>query len=214
MLSTLEALCKALGVKRVFAVDAFDLKELERRVKSELEADETSVIITRRPCIFLLSSFDEPLFVDQELCTGCKTCVGLGCPAISFKDEKALSTKLSVTPAVFANSSAALTLLSTLRERQVQLMNKTDILIAGVGGQGTILTGRVIAALAMAEGLDVKTAETHGMAQRGGSVITHVRIDEKVYSPLIPQGDGDILLSFEKMEALRWLPYLSLPGER
>ncbi|MFU8795113.1 MAG: indolepyruvate oxidoreductase subunit beta [Dethiobacteria bacterium] len=89
---------------------------------------------------------------------------------------------------------------------------KTDILIAGVGGQGTILTGRVIAALAIAEGLDVKTAETHGMAQRGGSVITHVRIGEKVYSPLIPAGDGDILISFEKLEALRWLPFLSPTG--
>jgi indolepyruvate ferredoxin oxidoreductase, beta subunit len=91
-------------------------------------------------------------------------------------------------------------------------MNKTDILIVGVGGQGTILTGRVIAALAMAEGLDVKTAETHGMAQRGGSVITHVRIAEKVYSPLIPLGGGNILLSFEKLEALRWLPFLSATG--
>lgn len=90
--------------------------------------------------------------------------------------------------------------------------HKTDILIAGVGGQGTILTGRVIAALAINEGLDVKTAETHGMAQRGGSVITHARLGEKVYSPLIPQGDGDILLSFEKVEALRWLPFLNPSG--
>ncbi len=89
---------------------------------------------------------------------------------------------------------------------------KKDILIAGVGGQGTILTGRIIASLAISEGLDVKTAETHGMAQRGGSVITHVRIGEKVYSPLIPQGDGDVLLSFEKLEALRWLPFLSPQG--
>ena len=89
---------------------------------------------------------------------------------------------------------------------------KTDILIAGVGGQGTILTGRLLAALAIAEGLDIKTAETHGMAQRGGSVITHARLGEKVYSPLIPQGDGDILLSFEKLEALRWLPFLSPKG--
>ncbi len=89
---------------------------------------------------------------------------------------------------------------------------KSDILIAGVGGQGTILTGRIIASLAISEGLDVKTAETHGMAQRGGSVITHVRIGEKVYSPLIPQGDGDFLLSFEKLEALRWLPFLSPQG--
>lgn len=91
-------------------------------------------------------------------------------------------------------------------------MAKTDILIAGVGGQGTILTGRIIASLAISEGMDVKTAETHGMAQRGGSVITHVRIGEKVFSPLIPAGDGDFLLSFEKMEALRWLPYLSPKG--
>ncbi len=91
-------------------------------------------------------------------------------------------------------------------------MDKTDILIAGVGGQGTILTGRIIAALAIAEGLDVKTAETHGMAQRGGSVITHVRLGEKVFSPLIPEGGGDILLSFEKLEALRWLPFLSPSG--
>ncbi|MDY6826581.1 MAG: indolepyruvate oxidoreductase subunit beta [Bacillota bacterium] len=90
--------------------------------------------------------------------------------------------------------------------------SKTDILIAGVGGQGTILTGRVVAALAIAEGLDVKTAETHGMAQRGGSVITHVRMGEKVYSPLIPRGNGDFLLSFEKLEALRWLPFLSPEG--
>lgn len=101
---------------------------------------------------------------------------------------------------------------SILPERKVKIVTKTDILIAGVGGQGTILTGRVIASLAIEEGLDVKTAETHGMAQRGGSVITHVRIGNKVYSPLIPQGDGDILLSFEKMEALRWLPYLSPAG--
>ena len=92
------------------------------------------------------------------------------------------------------------------------MTNKTDILITGVGGQGTILTGRIISALAISEGLDVKTAETHGMAQRGGSVITHVRIGEKVYSPLIPQGDADILLSFEKLEALRWLPLLSPEG--
>jgi indolepyruvate ferredoxin oxidoreductase, beta subunit len=103
--------------------------------------------------------------------------------------------------------------LTLFPERMVSKMTaKTDILIAGVGGQGTILTGRIIAALAISEGLDVKTAETHGMAQRGGSVITHVRISEKVYSPLIPQGDGDILLSFEKLEALRWLPYLSPSG--
>lgn len=85
----LETLCRALGVKRVTVIDAFDLKTLRDTIKAELQADEPSVIITRRPCIFLLTSFDEPLYIDAELCTGCKVCVGLGCPAISFRDEKA-----------------------------------------------------------------------------------------------------------------------------
>ncbi|HOL16906.1 MAG TPA: indolepyruvate oxidoreductase subunit beta [Bacillota bacterium] len=91
-------------------------------------------------------------------------------------------------------------------------MPKADILICGVGGQGTILAGKVIAAVGLAENLEVKTAETHGMAQRGGSVITHVRLAEKVYSPLIPPGDAGFLLSFEQLEALRWLPLLSPRG--
>lgn len=90
--------------------------------------------------------------------------------------------------------------------------NKTDILIAGVGGQGTILTGRLLARLATGAGLDIKTAETHGMAQRGGSVVTHVRLAEQVFSPLIPQKEGDFLIAFEKLEALRWLPFLAPSG--
>lgn len=91
-------------------------------------------------------------------------------------------------------------------------MKKTDILIAGVGGQGTILTGNIISRVALKESFDVKTAETHGMAQRGGSVINHVRLGEKVYSPLIPMGSVDFLLSFEQLEALRFLPFLSEDG--
>lgn len=99
-----------------------------------------------------------------------------------------------------------------LRKDVNLFMKKIDILIAGVGGQGTILTGNVISRLALKENLDVKTAETHGMAQRGGSVVNHVRIGEKVYSPLIPKGSVDYLLSFEKLEALRYLPFLSAGG--
>lgn len=85
-------------------------------------------------------------------------------------------------------------------------------MIAGVGGQGTLLTGKVIAAAALAEGYDVKTSETHGMAQRGGSVVIHVRFAGKVYAPLIPQGEADFLLAFEQLEALRFLPWLSPEG--
>ncbi|MGI6615493.1 MAG: indolepyruvate oxidoreductase subunit beta [Dethiobacteria bacterium] len=91
-------------------------------------------------------------------------------------------------------------------------IKKTDLLIAGVGGQGTLLTGKIIAAAAQEEGYDVKTSETHGMAQRGGSVVIHVRIADRVCAPLVPKGEADFLLAFEKLEALRFLPWLSPEG--
>jgi indolepyruvate ferredoxin oxidoreductase beta subunit len=88
----------------------------------------------------------------------------------------------------------------------------TDILIVGVGGQGTLLTSRILADVAVQMGYDVKVSEIHGMAQRGGSVVTQVRYGEKVYSPIIKKGDADILLAFEKLEAARWLDYLKPDG--
>ena len=90
-------------------------------------------------------------------------------------------------------------------------MNK-DILISGVCGQGTVLASRIIAAAAMEEGFPVHSAETIGMAQRGGSVTSHVRIGESAYSPLIPFGSADMLLAFEPAEAVRSLRYLSKQG--
>lgn len=89
-------------------------------------------------------------------------------------------------------------------------MNK-DILICGVGGQGTVLASKLIAAAAMEEGSPVHSAETIGMAQRGGSVTSHVRIGE-AYSPLIPYGCADVLLAFEPAEAVRNLIYLKKDG--
>src|SRR5690554_5936565 len=91
-------------------------------------------------------------------------------------------------------------------------MKKTNILIVGVGGQGTLLTSRVLGSLACKMGYDVKVSEVHGMAQRGGSVVTHVRFGDRVSSPLIEEGRADILLAFEKMEALRWIHYLKEDG--
>lgn len=88
----------------------------------------------------------------------------------------------------------------------------TNILIAGVGGQGTLLTSRVIAQVAMDMGFDVKVSEVHGMAQRGGSVVSQVRFGSKVYAPIIKLGDADYLLAFEKLEAGRYLPYLKEGG--
>lgn len=90
---------------------------------------------------------------------------------------------------------------------------KTNILIVGVGGQGTLLASVLLGNLALLRDFDVKLSEVHGMSQRGGSVVTHVKIDEDgVYSPLIEKGDADIIIAFEKLEAYRWLPYLKDGG--
>jgi indolepyruvate ferredoxin oxidoreductase beta subunit len=88
-----------------------------------------------------------------------------------------------------------------------------NILLVGVGGQGTILASKILSTGLVEAGYDVKMSEVHGMAQRGGSVSTQVRYGEKVYSPIIGIGDADVLVSFEKMEALRWLDYLKIDGK-
>ncbi|MDR1159782.1 MAG: indolepyruvate oxidoreductase subunit beta [Syntrophomonadaceae bacterium] len=88
-----------------------------------------------------------------------------------------------------------------------------NILIAGVGGQGTLLTSRIIAWVLVDMSYDVKVSEVHGMAQRGGSVVSQVRYGSKVYSPVIKKGDADILLAFEKLEAARWLNYVKPAGK-
>lgn len=87
-----------------------------------------------------------------------------------------------------------------------------SILFVGVGGQGTILVSRLLTKGLMKAGYDVKMSEVHGMAQRGGSVSTQVRYGEKVYSPILGRGQADILVAFEKMEALRWSEYLKPEG--
>jgi indolepyruvate ferredoxin oxidoreductase beta subunit len=86
-----------------------------------------------------------------------------------------------------------------------------NIVIAGVGGQGVLLASKVLAESALASGMDVKQNEVHGMAQRGGSVISFVRIGEEVFSPVVIPGTADILISFEPLEALRYVHYLK-PG--
>ncbi|MDR1943843.1 MAG: indolepyruvate oxidoreductase subunit beta [Synergistaceae bacterium] len=88
---------------------------------------------------------------------------------------------------------------------------KGNILLVGVGGQGTILASKVLSEGLLRAGCDVKMSEIHGMSQRGGSVTTHVKYGPAVYSPVIGEGEADILVSFEKVEAVRWLSYLK-PG--
>ncbi len=85
-------------------------------------------------------------------------------------------------------------------------------MIVGVGGQGTLLASKLLGKILLTKGYDVKVSEVHGMSQRGGSVVTYVRYGDKVYSPIIDKGEADIILSFEMLEAARWVEYLKEDG--
>ena len=88
-----------------------------------------------------------------------------------------------------------------------------SVLLVGVGGQGTIMASDILSAVMISAGFDAKKSEVHGMAQRGGCVSSHVRFGRKVYSPLAGKGDVDVLVSFEKLETLRYLEYLKPDGK-
>ncbi|MGC8777448.1 MAG: indolepyruvate oxidoreductase subunit beta [Candidatus Caldatribacteriaceae bacterium] len=89
---------------------------------------------------------------------------------------------------------------------------KGSILLCGVGGMGILKASEIIAEVLLQKGLSVRQSEVHGMAQRGGSVVTHLRFGEEVYAPLLVKGEADFMLAFEEMEALRYLPYLKKGG--
>ncbi|MCR5800172.1 MAG: indolepyruvate oxidoreductase subunit beta [Lachnospiraceae bacterium] len=91
-------------------------------------------------------------------------------------------------------------------------MATTNIMIVGVGGQGTLLTSRILGKMATGAGYDVKLSEVHGMAQRGGSVVTYVRYGENVAEPIVEEGQVDVLIAFEKLEALRYLHFVKKDG--
>ena len=91
-------------------------------------------------------------------------------------------------------------------------MQTKNIMIVGVGGQGTLLASKLLGKLLLGKGYDVKVSEVHGMSQRGGSVVTYVRYGEKVYSPVIDKGEADVIVSFEMLEAARWAEYLKKDG--
>lgn len=89
---------------------------------------------------------------------------------------------------------------------------KFDLVIVGVGGQGTLLASKILGRLALKQGCGVKVSEVHGMSQRGGSVITHVRVGDRVHSPIVASGEADYLLSFEQLEAARAASFLKKDG--
>ena len=92
-------------------------------------------------------------------------------------------------------------------------MKTRNIMIVGVGGQGSLLASKLLGHLLMEQGYDVKVSEVHGMSQRGGSVVTYVRYGDKVNSPVIDKGEADYIISFELLEAARWLSYLKPDGQ-
>ena len=91
-------------------------------------------------------------------------------------------------------------------------METKNIMIVGVGGQGTLLASKLLGSMLITKGYDVKVSEVHGMSQRGGSVVTYVRYGDKVYSPVIDKGEADFVLSFELLEAARFVEYLKKDG--
>ena len=92
-------------------------------------------------------------------------------------------------------------------------METKNIMIVGVGGQGTLLASKILGHVLLSQNFDVKVSEVHGMSQRGGSVVTYVRYGEKVYSPVIDKGEADAIVAFEKLEAERWISYLKKGGQ-
>ncbi len=92
-------------------------------------------------------------------------------------------------------------------------MKTRNLMIVGVGGQGSLLASKLLGKLLLAKGYDVKVSEVHGMSQRGGSVVTYVRFGDRVYSPIIDKGEADFIVSFELLEAARWTEYLKKDGK-
>ena len=92
-------------------------------------------------------------------------------------------------------------------------METKNVMIVGVGGQGSLLASKLLGRLLLSRGYDIKVSEVHGMSQRGGSVVTYVRFGDKVYSPIIDKGEADFIISFELLEAARWTEYLKPGGK-
>ena len=92
-------------------------------------------------------------------------------------------------------------------------MKTQNVMIVGVGGQGSLLASKLLGRLLLTKGYDIKVSEVHGMSQRGGSVVTYVRFGEKVYSPVIDKGEADFIVSFELLEAARWTEFLKPGGK-
>ena len=223
-------IAEALGVSVLHRVNPLNQKAAKEAIRDVIGKKGVRVILFESPCI-RISKSKACAAVDVEKCTGCKICLKkLGCPAISLDQGKAridanLCEGCSLCASVCSAKAIRLGLRSSAGADKQAPTNgqvpsdaprtkntKCDILIAGVGGQGTVLASRLIASAAMKRGFNARTTETIGMAQRGGSVIGHTRIGDEIHSPMIPIGGADLLIAFEPAEAVRNLHYLAPRG--
>ena len=177
-------LCNGIGITNVHEVNPYDIDEMTRVIKEEVNKDELSVIISKAPCA-LLKDQKHPYKVEPvpEKCVHCGACLRPGCRSEAGQGLTGGDT-----------------------------METKNIMIVGVGGQGTLLTSRILGGVMENAGYEVKVSEVHGMAQRGGSVVTFVRYGDKVAEPIVEEGQADVLIAFERLEAMRYAHFLKPDG--
>lgn len=231
---------QGLGVKTIAEIDPLDHVLAVETVKKVASEEGVKAIIFRYPCIVKFKPQGAKAKVDEQKCVGCQKCIReLGCPGLILKDKKAFIDDRQCTGCTLCQSVCAFgaivcpphptreeLIAQNLPKAQKPQAPKTtpsqikeapsiekNIILCGVGGQGTVLASRLLAATAMRLGLEIKTAETIGMAQRGGSVVSHIKIGKNVHSPIIGEKEADLILGFEIAETLRNLSYLKDGGK-
>ncbi len=137
-----------------------------------------------------------------------RACLRPGCPALTKNEDGTIS----IDDTMCNGCGLCKQLCPADAIEEVKCNGNENIMIVGVGGQGTLLTSRILGGLAVEGGYDVKLSEVHGMAQRGGSVVTFVRYGEKVQEPIVEEGQADVLIAFERLEALRYRQFLKKDG--
>ena len=231
---------QGLGVKTIAEIDPLDHVLAVETVKKVASEEGVKAIIFRYPCIVKFKPQGAKAKVDEQKCVGCQKCIReLGCPGLILKDKKAFIDDRQCTGCTLCQSVCAFgaivcpphptreeLIAQNLPKAQKPQAPKTtpsqikeapsiekNIILCGVGGQGTVLASRLLAATAMRLGLEIKTAETIGMAQRGGSVVSHIKIGKNIHSPIIGEKEADLILGFEIAETLRNLRYLKDGGK-